>query len=121
MKKYTQRELQNEAFRDMLRGLKNVAKAGIKGAAKNVAKYISPELYSMAKSAKEIYSGGNPNAVLKDYLLKTRSVPIFLKSPPLGTPVSEQEIIDGSAEPVFKEFVTIDPTDTTKKIVIKPN
>lgn len=122
MKKYTQRELQNEAFRDMLRGLKNVAKAGIKGAAKNIANYISPELTSMAKSAKEIYSGGNPNAVLKDYLLKTRSVPIFLKTvPPGGTAVTEQEIIDGSAEPVFKEFVTYDPADTTKKIVIKPN
>jgi hypothetical protein len=121
MKKYTQRELHNEAFRDMLRGIKNVAKAGIKGAAKNVAKYISPELYGMAKAAKEIYSGGNPNTVLKDYLLKTRAVPIFLKSPAGGVAVTEQEIIDGSAEPTFRDTFTYDPTDTTKRLAIKPN
>ena len=116
MKKYTQRELQHEAFRDMLRGLKNVAKAGIKGAAKNVAKYISPELYSMAKSAKEVYSGGNPNAVLKDYLLKTRSVPIFQKpatggnnTSSGGPAVTEQEVIDGSAEHRFKDISVRNP------------
>ena len=121
MKKYTQRELQNEAFRDMLRGLKNVAKAGIKGAAKNVAKYISPELYGLAKGAAEVYKSGDPNSLLKDYLLKTRAVPIFLKSPVGGAAVTEQEIIDGSAEPLFRDTYTYDPTNTTKRVLVNPN
>lgn len=116
MKNYTQRELHNEAFRDMLRGLKNVAKAGIKGAAKNVANYISPELYGLAKGAAEVYKSGSPDAVLQDYLLKTRSVPIFLKpttggniTSSGGPAVTEQEIIDGSAEHRFKDISVRNP------------
>lgn len=106
MRKYTQNELHNEAFRDMLR----VVGKGLVGAGKNVAKHISPELYGMAKSAKEIYSSGSANSVLKDYLLKTRSVPLFLKVPPTGGPaVTEQEIIDGSAEHRFKDVSVRNP------------
>jgi hypothetical protein len=121
MRKYTQRELHNEAFRNMLKGAFRVAGKGILGAAKNVAKHISPELYGMAKSAKEIYNSGDPNAVLKEYLLKTRAVPIFLKSPARGAAVTEQEIIDGSADPTFRDTYVPDPGDTTKRIVVKPN
>lgn len=118
MKKYTQRELHNEAFRDMLRGLKNVAKAGIKGAAKNVAKYISPELYDMAKSARDIYKGSQPGeSVLKDYLQKTRSVPVYLRTVPI------QKIIDGDVDYVFQDTsvrdLVTDPTGNTRKIIPK--
>lgn len=98
MKKYTQRELQNEAFRDMLRGLKNVAKAGIKGAAKNVAKYISPEAYGLAKSARDIYKGSQPGvSILKDYVTKTRGIPVYIPT------VKEEDIISGNVEPIFKD------------------
>jgi len=97
MRKYTQRELHNEAFRNILKGAFRVAGKGILGAAKNVAKHISPELYGMAKSAKEIYNSGDPNAVLKDYITKNRSIPVYISS------VSEDDIKAGTLSHILKD------------------
>ena len=101
MKKYTQRELHNEAFRDMLKsvgkGVGKVAWAGLKGAAKNVARHISPEAYGLAKSARDIYKGSRPGtAILKDYVLKTRGIPVYMST------VNEADIISGNINPMFQ-------------------
>ena len=103
MKKYTQRELYNEAFRDMLRaagksnivrGVGRVIGQGALGAVKNVAKYISPEAYGLAKSARDIYKGSQPGVnILKDYVAKTRGIPVYMSS------VSEADIVNGSVTP----------------------
>lgn len=107
MKKYTQRELINEAFRDMLkaagksnmvRGIGRVLAKGAQGAVKNVAKYISPEAYGLAKSARDIYRGSQPGGtVLKDYVTKTRGIPVYVST------VKEDDIISGNVEPIFKD------------------
>lgn len=107
MRKYTQRELQNEAFRDMLkaagksnivRGVGRVLGQGAYGALKNVAKYISPEAYGLAKSARDIYKGSQPGGtILKDYVTKTRGIPVYIPT------VKEEDIISGNVEPIFKD------------------
>ena len=113
MKKYTQRELHNEAFRDMLKGMGSsigggigrVAKAipgaalrSVKNLGKDIVKHISPDLYDMSKSAIAIYKGSLPGVeVLKDYIKKSRSVTVYLRD------VKEQDIINGNVEPIFKD------------------
>ena len=107
MKKYTQRELYNEAFRDMLRaagksnivrGVGRVIGKGALGAVKNVAKYISPEAYGLAKSARDIYKGSQPGGtILKDYVMKTRGIPVYVST------VKEEDIISGNVEPILKD------------------
>jgi hypothetical protein len=101
MKKYTQRELQNEAFRDMLkgmaRGVGRVAKevpgaigSGIITSMKNVAKHISPELYNIGKKARDIY-----NTPIKGHLEKNRMVTVYKR----GTSIDN--ILNGSEKISF--------------------
>lgn len=101
MKKYTQRELQHEAFRDMLkgmaRGVGRVAKAvpgaigsGIKTSIKNVAKHISPELYNVVKKARDIY-----DTPIKGHLEKNRMVTIIKRG------VNIDDILNGSVRTSF--------------------
>ena len=112
MKKYTQRELQTEAFRDMLasagrgfaRGVGKVAKAvpgaiwsGIKTSVKNVGKHISPELASLGRKALNVYAAGRPDLAIKDYLEKNRTVPVYMSG------VKENEIIDGTISHTYKD------------------
>ena len=124
MKKYTQRELINEAWRDKLKGLAKVALAG--------AKMISPSGAALARGVKstyDIYKSEDSSKDLKRYLM--RPTVVYLKTPPppppppAGSPpspviepfreVSEREIIDGSAEAVLKDTTERDPSDSLGK------
>jgi len=80
MKKYTQRELINEAFRDKLKGMASVVGKGVLGAAKNVAKYISPEVYGLAKSAKGIYDEQQSYKAIVSYIASNRVIDVYDKS-----------------------------------------
>ena len=129
MKKYTQRELINEAWRDKLKGLAKVALAG--------AKMISPSGAALARGVKstyDIYKSEDSSKDLKRYLM--RPTVVYLKTPPppppppAGSPpppviepfreVSEREIIDGSAEAVLKDTTERNP-DTKKIVKVKAN
>ena len=122
MKKYTQRELINEAWRDKLKGLAKVALAG--------AKMISPSGAALARGVKstyDIYKSEDSSKDLKRYLL--RPTVVYLKTPPSPPPppviepfreVSEREIIDGSAEAVLKDTTERNP-DTKKIVKVKAN
>jgi hypothetical protein len=80
MRKYTQRELINEAFRDKLKGMASVVGKGVLGAAKNVAKYISPEVYGLAKSAKGIYDEQQSYKTIVSYIASNRVIDVYDKS-----------------------------------------
>lgn len=103
MKKYTQRELINEAFRDKLKGMASVVGKGVLGAAKNVAKYISPEVYGLAKSAKGIYDDEQSYKAIESYIASNRVVYVYDKKVP------PEDIILGK-----KSSTAVKPTDKTK-------
>lgn len=113
MKKYTQRELHNEAFRNMLanagrgfvRGMGKVAKAvpgalltAGKNSVKNIVKHISPELASVGRQALNIYRSGRPDIAIKDHLEKNRTVPVYMNT------VSEAEIVAGTVSNILKDI-----------------
>lgn len=99
MKKYTQRELHNEAFRDILKatrkGLSSTRKAfknsindkaigvgkvltkGALGAVKKVGKYISPEIYGLAKGAKGIYDKEQSKKAIISHISSGRPVQVY--------------------------------------------
>ena len=122
MKKYTQRELHNEAFRNMLanagrgfvRGMGKVAKAvpgavwsGIKTSVKNVGKHISPELASLGRKALNVYYSGRPDIAIKEHLEKNRTVPVYMSG------VKEDKIIDGTISHTFKDTFVRDASGAT--------
>ena len=88
MKKYTQRELHNEAFRDILKAARNskndIAKGvgkvlakGAIGAVKKVGKYISPEIYGLAKGAKGIYDKEQSKKAIISHISSGRPVQVY--------------------------------------------
>ena len=113
MKKYTQRELINEAWRDKLKGLAKVALAG--------AKMISPSGAALARGVKstyDIYKSEDSSKDLKRYLMRPTVVYLTAPPPPASVSfreVSEREIIDGSAEAVLKDTTERDPSDSLGK------
>lgn len=88
MKKYTQRELHNEAFRDMLRGIGKVVGKGAIGAAKKVAKYISPEIYGLAKGAKGIYDKEQSKKAIISHISSGRPVDVYNRTVPRNSIVT---------------------------------
>ena len=92
MKKYTQRELHNEAFRDILKttrkafrnstndkakGVGKVLAKGALGAVKKVGKYISPEIYGLAKGAKGIYDKEQSKKAIISHISHGRPVQVY--------------------------------------------
>lgn len=89
MKKYTQRELHNEAFRDILKrarkavtsdraiGVGKVLTKGALGAVKKVGKYISPEIYGLAKGVKGIYDKEQSKKAIISYISSGRPVQVY--------------------------------------------
>ena len=89
MKKYTQRELHNEAFRDILKrarkavtndraiGVSKVLTKGALGAVKKVGKYISPEIYGLAKGAKGIYDKEQSKKAIISHISSGRPVQVY--------------------------------------------
>ena len=89
MKKYTQRELHNEAFRDILKrarkavtsdraiGVGKVLTKGALGAVKKVGKYISPEIYGLAKGAKGIYDKEQSKKAIISHISSGRPVQVY--------------------------------------------
>lgn len=106
MKKYTQRELLSEAFRDSLKraltsdtakGIGSVALAGLKGAAKFITPsgvQLAKQLTSPLSQSKEIFASKQSQNAIKDYLQSNKTVSVFLKN------VAEKDIVNNNISPV---------------------